>query len=229
MVASPGNLISTSPRLVHGSFTVTAVFTQPIQRFSWDDLQVINAELSNLYRINASTFSFLVTPKGSGTVAVSLREPDGQPSPPRAATPAFPQMQGNRLLRIADLNGPLMPRYTPASTLVNTRFGVEASFSEDNPWSSRRRAGTASTTANVAEGDRSGNSTYPQTIDIPAESLDLGLAGFKQANLRGAQAQASQAETEAEIEASRGLRSAVRQVLHQWRTNFQKRWSSPVE
>jgi hypothetical protein len=156
MVVAPGTLISTSPRLIHGPFTVTAIFQEPIVNFANRDwLRVSNADVNHFYRINATSLSFVVTPRGSGTVAVAIVSPRNPNVPPHPSA---------RLLRIADLNAALASKRAAVTPFNQQRLGLEATFSDRGLDDRSMAAGVplAGARARFAAGAKAGPQPQPR-------------------------------------------------------------------
>ncbi|MEG3882542.1 Ig-like domain-containing protein, partial [Microcoleus sp. herbarium7] len=162
-------LTSTSPTTVTGLFSVTATFNENVTGFDTTDITVANAAVGNFVQVNATTYTFDVTPATSGAVTVDIptaRATDAAGNSNTAAT---------QLVRTADISAPTVTLTSASPTTANAPFLVTATFSESV-------TGFADTDVTVANGTVSGftgtGTTYNftvtptangnVTVDIPA-------------------------------------------------------------
>ncbi|MEG4096285.1 Ig-like domain-containing protein, partial [Microcoleus sp. Pol8_D1] len=65
-------LTSTSPTTLNAPFSVTATFSEDVTGFDNTDINVANATVGNFVPVNATTYTFDVTPTGDGAVTVDV-------------------------------------------------------------------------------------------------------------------------------------------------------------
>ena len=128
--AAPEVSLRTSVDLAYGTFEVFADFSESVVGFELDDVIVTNGDLSNFSTTtegtaSGSTYSFDVTPQGSGEI--TLRVPAGVAQDDAGN----PNEASATLVITADLSGPSVTLMTAASDPVSGAFNVTASFSED--------------------------------------------------------------------------------------------------
>jgi hypothetical protein len=116
-------LATTATSPLNGSFTVTAVYSEPVTGFDTTDVSVGNGNASSFSGSGAS-YSFTVTPAADGTVTVDVAANAASDTGGNGNTAA------TQLARTADLTAPLAALTTSATSPVDGAFTVTATFSE---------------------------------------------------------------------------------------------------
>ena len=108
---------------VGGAFEVTILFSEPVEDFALEDIEVSNGTASNFNRVSPRTYTVTITPEGTGEVRVEIPENvarDGVGNDNQAAEP---------LVIEADLEGPKVTIEGPTEP-VGGAFEVTILFSE---------------------------------------------------------------------------------------------------
>jgi large repetitive protein len=116
-------LDSTSPTNVNGMFGVTASFSESVANFDASDVVVSNGNISN-FSGSGSTYTFDVTPIGSGAIAIDVAANVAQDIANNGNTAA------STLSRVADVVVPTVTLSSGSLADVNGAFSVTATFSE---------------------------------------------------------------------------------------------------
>ncbi|MCT7956699.1 Ig-like domain-containing protein [Laspinema palackyanum] len=116
-------LASTAASTVNAPFEVSATFSETVTGFAETDISVTNGTVSSLTG-SGSSYSFMVTPTGSGTVTVNV------PTGGATDTAGNPNTAATALTRTADTTAPTVALASTAASTVNAPFEVSATFSE---------------------------------------------------------------------------------------------------
>ncbi|MDV7391378.1 Ig-like domain-containing protein, partial [Arthrospira platensis SPKY1] len=111
---------------VNAAFTVTATFSEDVTDFNASDITVANGTVGNFEVVNATTYTFEVTPTDDGEVTVDI---EADVATDLAGNPNIPAT--TQLTRTADITPPTVTLTTDAADTVNAAFTVTATFSED--------------------------------------------------------------------------------------------------
>lgn len=117
-------LSTTAPNPTKAPFTVMASFSEPVKEFVAADLSLTNANASQFSKVDAKTYTVLVTPVASGEVAVSMAANVAQDM----ATNGNEASNGLQLRYDADR--PAVTASTSAAALINEPFRVTFRISE---------------------------------------------------------------------------------------------------
>jgi Ca2+-binding RTX toxin-like protein/RNA 3'-terminal phosphate cyclase len=117
-------LTSLAPVNVKGVFSVTATFSEAVNNFLIGDVAVTNGVVSNFVAVNASTYTFDITPNANGTVTVNVAGSAAQDIANNNSTVAV------ALTREADIVVPTVALTSTSPANVNGEFFVTATFSE---------------------------------------------------------------------------------------------------
>lgn len=117
-------LSTTAPNPAKAPFTVTVTFSEPVKEFTASDLNLTNANASQLSKVNDQTYTALVTPVASGEVAVAVAANVVQD------IAANGNQASNALQLRYDADRPAVMAGTTAPALVNEPFTVTFRISE---------------------------------------------------------------------------------------------------
>ncbi|WP_109699322.1 Ig-like domain-containing protein [Chitinophaga deserti] len=121
---APGVTLSTSAASpVNGAFTVTATFTEPVSDVILSDVNVSNGTKSGFTVLDASTYTFIITPT-AGAVSISLPAGAGTDLSGNGNTAS------NTLALQYDGNQPTVVITTTAASPTNGGIPVTVTFSE---------------------------------------------------------------------------------------------------
>ncbi len=67
-------IISEATGMIGGSFEVTITFSEPVEGFEFEDLQVTNGTVSNFIKVSPQEFTATITPEETGEVRVEIGE-----------------------------------------------------------------------------------------------------------------------------------------------------------
>ncbi|MCT7991379.1 Ig-like domain-containing protein [Laspinema olomoucense] len=116
-------LASTAASTINAPFSVNAAFSETVTGFALNDIIATNGTVSN-FTGSGTTYSFIVTPTGSGTVSVNLPAGGATDAAGNSNTAATP------LTRTADTTRPSVTLASTAASTINAPFSVNAAFSE---------------------------------------------------------------------------------------------------
>ncbi|MEG4109865.1 DUF4347 domain-containing protein, partial [Microcoleus sp. S13_C5] len=118
-------LISASATTVNAAFSVKATFSENVSGFDNTDITVTNATVGNFVPVNATTYTFDVTPTADGNVTVDVLANKANDTAGNNNTAA------TGLTRTADITAPNVTLNSNSATTVNAAFTVTATFSEN--------------------------------------------------------------------------------------------------
>ncbi|MCT7971026.1 Ig-like domain-containing protein [Laspinema olomoucense] len=116
-------LATTASGTVNAPFSVNAAFSETVTGFAANNITVTNGTASN-FTGSGTTYSFTVTPTGSGAVSVNVPAGGATDAAGNSNTAATP------LTRTADTTPPSVTLASTAASTINAPFSVNATFSE---------------------------------------------------------------------------------------------------